>query len=98
MYVGDRDTYNDAFCGKGDFTVPRVSNLTDAGRKKAAEKTNAIIAEKKQKRLDSVRKLHQEGKTPAEMAKLLDVSERTIKRDLETLRSENKDPSSNDEA
>ena len=67
--------------------MPRVSNLTDAGRKKAAEKTNALIAERKRKRLDAVRKLHQEGKTTAEMAKILKVSERTIKRDLKELES-----------
>ena len=42
--------------------MPRVSNLTDAGRKKAAEKTNAIVAERKRKRIEAVRKLHQAGK------------------------------------
>ena len=68
--------------------MPRVSNLTDAGRKKAAEKTNAIIAEKRQQRIERVRQLHEAGKTPAEMAKILDVSERTIKRDLESLSDE----------
>ena len=73
--------------------MPRVSNLTDAGRKKAAAKTNALIAERKRKRLETVRQLHQEGKTPAEMAKLLDVSERTIKRDLDTLGSESTEAS-----
>ena len=77
--------------------MPRVSNLTDAGRKKAAAKTNALIAERKRKRLETVHQLHQEGKTPAEMAKRLNVSERTIKRDLETLGSESKEASSNDE-
>ena len=77
--------------------MPRVSNLTDAGRKKAAAKTNALIAERKRKRLETVHQLHQEGKTPAEMANLLDVSQRTIKRDLDTLRSENTEASSNDE-
>ena len=78
--------------------MPRVSNLTDAGRKKAAEKTNAIIAEKRQQRIERVRQMADQGKTPAEMAKLLDVSERTIKRDLETLRSESKEASLNDES
>ena len=73
--------------------MPRVSNLTDAGRKKAAAKTNALIAERKRKRIEAVRQLHQEGKTFAEMAKLLDVSERTIKRDLDTLGSESKEAS-----
>ena len=68
--------------------MPRVSNLTDAGRKKAAEKTNAIIAERKRKRLEAVRQMADQGKTPAEMAKILDVSERTIKRDLESLSDE----------
>ena len=77
--------------------MPRVSNLTDAGRKKAAAKTNALIAERKRKRLETVRQLHQEGKTPAEMAKRLNVSERTIKRDLDTLESENTETSSNGE-
>ena len=67
--------------------MPRVSNLTDKGRKKAAAKTNALIAERKRKRLEAVRKLHKEGKTPAEMAKILDVSTRTISRDLETLKA-----------
>lgn len=73
--------------------MPRVSNLTDAGRKKAAAKTNALIAERKRKRIEAVRQLHQEGKTPAEMAKRLNVSERTIKRDLDTLGSESKEAS-----
>ncbi|MDE0397285.1 MAG: HTH domain-containing protein [Candidatus Poribacteria bacterium] len=77
--------------------MPRVSNLTDAGRKKAAAKTNALIAERKRKRLETVHQLHQEGKTPAEMANFLDVSQRTIKRDLDTLRSENTGASSFDE-
>lgn len=73
--------------------MPRVSNLTDAGRKKAAAKTNALIAERKRKRIEAVRQLHQEGKTPAEMAKRLNVSERTIKRDLDTLGPESKEAS-----
>ena len=77
--------------------MPRVSNLTDAGRKKAAAKTNALIAERKRKRVKAVREMEDQGKTPAEMAKLLNVSERTIKRDLETLQSENIEASSNDE-
>ena len=58
--------------------MPRVSNLTPQGRKKAAATTNALIAKRKRKRLETVRQLHQEGKTPAEMAKRLNVSERTI--------------------
>ena len=65
--------------------MPRVSNLTDAGRKKAAEKTNAIVAERKRKRIEAVRLMADQGKTPSEMAKLLGVSERTIKRDLEAI-------------
>lgn len=65
--------------------MPRVSNLTDAGRKKAAAKTNAIVAERKRKRLEAVRQLHQEGKTPAEIARLLGVHKRTITRDLEAI-------------
>lgn len=67
----------------------KVSNLTEAGKRKgrrnAAAKTNALIAERKQQRLARVRELHQQGKTPAEMANLLDVSQRTIKRDLKEL-------------
>ena len=68
--------------------MPRINNLTDEGRQKAAAKTNKIIAEKKLKRIERVRQLVRDGKTPAEMAKLLDVSERTIKRDLDAIESE----------
>ena len=77
--------------------MPRVSNLTDAGRKNAAKKTNAIIAERRRKRIEAVRQMADQGKTSAEMANLLDVSQRTITRDLETLGSENTEASSFDE-
>jgi len=67
----------------------KVSNLTDEGRRKggktSAATTNAKIAERKQLRHAHVRRLQREGKTPAEMAILLDVSERTIQRDLQEI-------------
>ena len=71
--------------------MPR-HQLTPLDRRKAAAKTNKIIAEKKRKRIERVRQLLRDGKTTAEMAKLLDVSERTIKRDLDAIESEISQP------
>jgi len=67
--------------------MPKGDKLTIEIRQRAAARTNAIIAERKQKRLAEVRKLTGAGKTPAEMAKLIKVSERTIQRDLKELES-----------
>lgn len=68
--------------------MPSGEKLTNEIRRRAAAKTNAIIAERKRSRLEVVRQLSGEGKTPAEIAKGLGVSERTIQRDLKELESE----------
>ena len=65
--------------------MPKGENLTNEIRQRAASTTNKIVAERKQQRQEQVRKLHRDGKTPAEIALALNVSERTIKRDMKAL-------------
>ena len=64
--------------------MPRHPLTTD-DRRIAAAKTNATIKERKRQRIEKVRHLHRDGKTLAEIAAQLGVSERTIRRDLKTL-------------
>lgn len=65
--------------------MPKGEKLTKEIRQRAASTTNKIVAERKQQRLMKVRRLLRAEKTPAEIARLLNVSERTIKRDLKEL-------------
>ena len=66
--------------------MPRINNLTDEGRQKAAAKTNRIIAERRAKRQEKVKVLLDEGLPKNEIAKRLDVRPETISRDIRALK------------
>ena len=65
--------------------MPRINNLTDAGRRKAAARTNKIAADRKAKRLVQVKRLVDKGTPKKEIARLLKVRPETISRDCKTL-------------
>ena len=70
--------------------MPRINNLTDEGRQKAAAKTNKIIAERRAKRQEKVKELLDEGLPKNEIAKRLDVRPETISRDVRELKAKGK--------
>ena len=70
--------------------MPRVSNLTDEGRQKAAAKTNAITGARKAKRQEKVKALLDEGLPKNEIAKRLGVRSETISRDVRELKQKGK--------
>ena len=70
--------------------MPRINNLTDAGRQKAAAKTNKIIAERRAKRQEKVKELLDEGLPKNEIAKRLGVRPETISRDVRELKAKGK--------
>ena len=70
--------------------MPRINNLTDEGRQKAAAKTNRIIAERRAKRQEKVKKLLGEGLPKNEIAKRLGVRPETISRDVRELKAKGK--------
>ena len=65
--------------------MPRINNLTDAGRRKAAEQTNKITAARKVKRLVKVKFLVDKKMPKKEIARLLKVRPETISRDCKAL-------------
>ena len=70
--------------------MPRINNLTDAGRQKAAAKTNAITGARKAKRQEKVKELLDEGLPKNEIAKRLGVRPETISRDVRALKQKGK--------
>ena len=70
--------------------MPRINNLTDEGRQKAAAKTNKIIAERRAKRQEKVKELLDEGLPKNEIAKRLGVRPETISRDVRALKQKGK--------
>ena len=70
--------------------MPRINNLTDEGRQKAAAKTNAITGARKAKRQEKVKELLDEGIPKNEIAKRLGVRPETISRDIRALKQKGK--------
>ena len=70
--------------------MPRINNLTDEGRQKAAAKTNAITGARKAKRQEKVKELLDEGLPKNEIAKRLGVRPETISRDIRALKQKGK--------
>ena len=66
--------------------MPRINNLTDEGRQKAAAKTNAITGARKAKRQAKVKELLDGGLPKNEIAKRLGVRPETISRDVRELK------------
>ena len=65
--------------------MPRINNLTDAGRRKAAAQTNKITAERKAERQARVKCLVDKKMPKKEIARLLKVRPETISRDCKEL-------------
>ena len=65
--------------------MPRKNNLTDAGRRKAAAKTNAIAHERKVKRQEEVKRLLTQQVPKQEIARQLGVRRETISRDVKEI-------------
>ena len=65
--------------------MPRINNLTEAGRRKGREKSQKIAADRKATRQAKVKVMVAEKKPKTEIARLLKVRPETISRDCKAL-------------